>query len=321
MRQWLVHFRVARSTALLALVLLIATTTACGSDGHHGAPTPSVTATPMPTTAAVAAAPIRTVRTTDGTVAYRSVGTGPTLVLIMGFGGTQDNWTPGFVSALARNHRVITFDNAGVGKTSALPAPLTVTAMARQTAALLTALHTGRVAVLGWSMGGTVAQALAVLHPTLVSRLVLAATYAGTGAATPPTAETVRQLTASVTNPAAALPLLFPTEAVVGEQQYLAGILSWAQSDPAAPAAVAAQAPALTSWQQGTEAAGRRNSAIAVPTLVADAAQDLLTPPANAATLAALIPGAQKVVYPGAGHAFLFQLQDEFLTRVAAFVG
>ena len=253
-------------------------------------------------------------------MAYRSVGTGPTIVLIMGFGGSQNNWTPSFIAGLARTHRVITFDNAGIGGTSPLPAPLTVTAMAEQSAALLTALHTGAVDILGWSMGGTIAQALAVTHPALVSRLVLAATYPGDGTATPPTAPTVRRLTASVTDPAAALPLLFPASALAGEEQYVAGILSWAHSDPATPAAVAAQAPALTSWQKGTEPAGRRNALIAVPTLVADADHDLLTPPTNASTLAKLIPGAQKVVYPAAGHAFLFQLQAQFLARVATFL-
>ena len=315
------RFRSSRLAGVLALFLVIGATTACGSGSHHPAPSSPPAATPAPSAAAVAKAPVRTVRTTDGTVAYRSVGVGPTIVLIMGFGGSQNNWTPSFVAALARKHRVLTFDNAGIGGTSPLPAPLTVTAMAGQTAALLTALHTGPTDVLGWSMGGTIAQALAVTHPKLVSRLVLAATYPGTGTATPPTAATVRRLTASVTDPTAALPLLFPASAVMPEQQYVAGILSWTQSDPAKPAAVAAQAPALTSWQQGTEAAGRRNASIAVPTLVADAAADLLTPPANASTLAALIPGAQKVVYPAAGHAFLFQLQNQFLARALTFLG
>jgi pimeloyl-ACP methyl ester carboxylesterase len=78
------------------------------------------------------------------------------------------------------------FDNSGVGRTQELPPPLTIDAMADQTSALIDTLGLGRPDVLGWSMGGMIAQALAVLHPAQVGRLVLCATYPGTGAAVPP---------------------------------------------------------------------------------------------------------------------------------------
>ena len=327
MGQCLVRSRLRSCTAVLLALFVVGITAGCGSDGNGAtrtltvAPTSAVTATPAPSAATVAEAPISSIRTTDGTVAYRSVGAGPPIVLIMGFGGSQNNWTPSFVAALARRHRVVTFDNAGVGATSGLPAPLTVTAMAKQSAALLTALHIGPVDVLGWSMGGTIAQALAVTHPALVSRLVLAATYPGNGTATPPTPGTVRRLTASVTDPAVALPLLFPASAQVSERRYLSEILSWQHLDSATPVAVAAQGPALTSWQSGTETAGQQNTSIAVPTLIADGAADLLTPATNASALATIISGAQQDIYPDAGHAFLFQVQDQFLARVTAFLG
>jgi pimeloyl-ACP methyl ester carboxylesterase len=84
------------------------------------------------------------------------------------------------------------FDNSGVGRTQQLPPPLTIDAMADQTSALIDTLGLGRPNVLGWSMGGMIAQALAVLHPTQVRRLVLCATYPGTGAAVVPSA-TARQ--------------------------------------------------------------------------------------------------------------------------------
>jgi pimeloyl-ACP methyl ester carboxylesterase len=106
---------------------------------------------------------------------------------------------PDFVDALAAHHRVVVFDNAGVGGTAGLPAPLTISAMAGQTSALITALRLGRPAVLGWSMGGMTAQALAVLHPDQVSRLVLAATQAGTGRSLPipPAAQAAAERTAA----------------------------------------------------------------------------------------------------------------------------
>ena len=111
--------------------------------------------------------PIRVVRTSAGKVAYRELGSGPALLLITSAGLTMDAWPPGFVDALATHHTVVVFDNAGNGRTSAVSAPdlLSITAMASQTSALVSALRLHRPVVLGWSMGGMIAQALAVTHP------------------------------------------------------------------------------------------------------------------------------------------------------------
>ena len=135
----------------------------------------------------VLTAPIRVVRTSDGMVAYRELGSGPPLLLIVGAGASMDGWPPSFVDAFADHHKVVVFDNAGVGWTSAVSAPavLSVTAMASQTSALISALRLRRPAVLGWSMGGMIAQDLAVSHPAQVGRLILAATGVGTGKALP----------------------------------------------------------------------------------------------------------------------------------------
>jgi pimeloyl-ACP methyl ester carboxylesterase len=92
----------------------------------------------------------------------------------------MDNGEPSFVDTLAAHHRVIVLDNAGTGETSALTAPLTITKMAVQTSAFITTLHLRGPAVLGWSMGGMIAQTLAVLYPWQVSR-PCSRTYAGRG--------------------------------------------------------------------------------------------------------------------------------------------
>ena len=130
-------------------------------------------------TPSVVSSPVRVAHTSLGTVGYRIVGSGTPLVMIMGYPLTMEYWNPRFVDALARHYRVVIFDNAGIGDTQRLPGPLTIDAMARQTGALIDALHLSRPAVLGWSMGGMIAQALAVLDPSQVSRLVLGATFPG----------------------------------------------------------------------------------------------------------------------------------------------
>ena len=125
----------------------------------------------------------------------------------MGYGGTMETWDPRLVNALAQRYRVVIFDNAGLGGTAALPAPLSIDAMANQTSALITALGLHRPDVLGWSMGTMIAQALAVLHPDQVNRLVLGAGYPGNGTAVRPPQQAINALN---TGGQRALAVLFP---------------------------------------------------------------------------------------------------------------
>lgn len=267
----------------------------------------------------VLAAPTKTVVTSSGRVGYREVGAGSPLLLVMGLGGSINDWAPGFVDALAAGHEVVVFDNAGVGETAKLPAPLTISQMANETSALISALHLGKPAVLGWSMGGMVAQALAVLHPSQVSKLVLAATQAGTGKAVPiPPAAAVKAASA---NPAAVLSVLFPPAASAAEKAYIGAILSYANIDVPSRATVAQQGSAVVQWMQGRDAAGRELGKIEVPTLVADGTADALDPVANTKLLAGSIRGAKVALYPGAGHAFWFQDQASFVPAVERFLG
>jgi pimeloyl-ACP methyl ester carboxylesterase len=292
---------VADAIALgLVAVLVSVGLSACGSS-------PAI----APGTALVVSAPVRIAHTRLGPIGYRVVGTGPPLILIMGYAGTMEVWDPRLIHALARHNRVVMFDNAGVGRTQPLrgelAAKLTIDAMADQTSALIDTLGLGRPDVLGWSMGGMIAQALAVLHPAQVRRLVLCATYPGTGTVVPSQA-------------AIRTGSLFPANQVEAYNAFTAAISEY----PAAPAAPAdaktAQAAAVTKWWDGTDAAGRKIARISVPTLIADGTDDQLDPVANDHTLARLIPRSRLVLYPDAGHGFLFQEGTRFASLVESFL-
>jgi pimeloyl-ACP methyl ester carboxylesterase len=266
----------------------------------------------------VTSAPVLLAHTADGKVGYRSVGTGTPLVMVMGFGGTMQAWDPRFVAALAQHHRVIIFDNAGIGLTSALPGPLTISAMAAQTSDLITALHLDHPVVLGWSMGGMIAQALAVTHPNQVSRLVLCATFPGTAGDALPVPS--NQNGAESGNPAAVLAELFPTDQAPARDAYVRAILGYPTLGSVPKATMTAQLHALTQWWQGADPAGPEAAGLTVPTLVADGTDDVLDPVANDRTLARLIKGSQLVLYPDAGHAFLFQDEGTFVPRLERFL-
>jgi pimeloyl-ACP methyl ester carboxylesterase len=285
---------------------------AAAAKAEHGS------TSPVPGTVSITSAPVRTAQTKLGTVAYRAVGSGPPLILVMGYGGTMETWDPRLVNALAQRYRVVIFDNAGLGETAALPAPLSIDAMANQTSALITALGLGRPDVLGWSMGTMIAQALAVLHPDQVSRLVLGASYPGNGTAVRPPRQAINALN---TGGQQALAVLFPAGQAGAQNAYLAATSSY----PAAPAVpadvVAAQGHAIDAWWAGQDPAGERAATIAAPTLIADGAADQLDPAVNSRTLAGLIPGAKLSLYPDAGHAFLFQDQAAFVPQIESFLG
>ncbi|MHB8219787.1 MAG: alpha/beta fold hydrolase [Acidimicrobiales bacterium] len=307
-RSWIAP--VAASVAVVALAAGCSSTTTTTTQHRATAPRkPSIVT-----------APIRVAHTSDGTVSYRSLGRGPTVLLIMGYSGSMDQWQPAFVDALATTHRVVIFDNAGIGQTSTPPGVLSMSSMADQTAALITALHLGRPAVLGWSMGGMIAQALAVLRPGDVGHLVLAATLPGNGHATLPSASAA----AALANPAAAnagalLGLLFPPNHAPDGPAYLKAIEQYPHLYLAPPSVDAAQLQAITSWAAGQDQAGRDISRLRMPVLVADGSQDALIPAANDHEMAHVIPHAQLVLYPDASHAFLFQDETTFVARLDRF--
>jgi pimeloyl-ACP methyl ester carboxylesterase len=298
----------------LTAACMSVTLVGCGSPPQH-----RTTSANLPASAhGVVSAPVQVAHTTLGTVGYRVVGSGPPLILISGYTATMESWDPRFVDALAERYRVVIFDNAGVGRTQALPAPLTIDAMANQTSALIDALGLGRPDVLGWSMGGTIAQALAVLHPAQVRRLVLCATFPGTGKAVPASQAAVLALTSG--NVQEVMADLFPANQAAAQQAYLAATAAY-PSHPVAPAAViAAQANAANRWSGGTDPAGQKTATIAAPTLIADGTIDRLDPIANDYDLASLIRGARLKLYADAGHAFLFQDEKAFVPLVESFL-
>ena len=273
---------------------------------------------PVPGSVSIASVPVRTVATKLGTVAYRVIGNGPPLVMIMGYGGTMETWDPRLVDALAQRYRVVIFDNAGLGGTQAPPAPLSVDAMANQTSALIAALRLGRPDVLGWSMGSMIAQALAVLHPDQVNRLVLSASYPGNGTAARPPQQAINDLNQGGQQ---ALSVLFPADQAGAANGYTAATSSYPAAPPDPPAIVTAQARAIDAWWAGQDPAGTRDATITAPTLIADGAADQLDPAANSHALAGLIPGAKLTLFPDAGHAFLFQDQAAFVPQIESFLG
>lgn len=272
-------------------------------------------------------ADVRTARAGDAAIAWYERGSGPPLLMAIGTGSTMAEWDPALLARLARGRRLILFDYPGTGRSSPLPAGTTSFAsLADTTASFLRAIGVQRADVLGWSMGGFVAQQLAIRHPDRVRALVLAGTNPGGDAAV--LGRPDDQAVDSDPNPsdATAVRVLYPrTPAGRAEGRAFLRRLETASrtgeipDDFDVPArTVRAQVAAEDPWLR-SNANARALRGLRLPTLVTGGRADPVVPSANARRLAALIPGARLLEFPGA-HAFLFSDRARFSADVLAFL-
>ncbi|MGP0051766.1 MAG: alpha/beta fold hydrolase [Solirubrobacteraceae bacterium] len=254
--------------------------------------------------------------TIDGArIAYRDINpsaAGTPLVLITGYGATMAEWDPAFIQRLADHRRVIMFDNRGVGNSTGPVAGLTIREMADDAAGLIRVLKLHRVDVLGWSMGGFIAQELTLDRPTLVRRLILASTDPGSPHSVPGTARVIDLLTNPKSTPTQLLPILFPASAQTAATAWLTAVATQpgiTGADFAVPAAtLAAQKTATTTdWLRAGEGTYTRLPRLIAPTLVSYGTEDVIVPPVNARLLLTRIPHVVGLRISDAGHAFLFQ--------------
>ena len=266
-------------------------------------------------------APTKVVRIGKQKVGYRTFGSGRPLVMIMGLAGTMGSWDPTFLDALAAGgHRIVLLDNEGVGKTTSLRGRLTIRRMGDTTAGLIARLRLKRPDVAGWSMGGMIAQSLAVRHPKSLRRLVLMATAPGDGKGTAPTPQALGTLATS-SDPTALLGLLFPADQTAARDTYIANLIKRRPFEGLAPPAqVVKQAAASGAWLISQDPDGRRVAKLRLPTLIGGGELDPVLPIGNQRHLHDMIRGSKLVTYPDASHGFLFQHQAEFLPELLTFL-
>jgi pimeloyl-ACP methyl ester carboxylesterase len=260
--------------------------------------------------------------------AYRRFGnketTTPALVMLQHFRGNLDSWDPALVDRLAQDREVILVDNRGVGGSTGV-VPENVTTMARDALAFIDALGLEQIDLLGFSLGGYVAQELVLLRPRLVRRLVLAGTAPQGGPDLHRWSEDVYAL-ATADEPTAEhlLGLFFS-----GSEQSRAkgtesiGRLYRREVDRDEPTDLAtrdAQLAAITAWGIPDESKLNRLAGITQPTFVANGDNDTMMRTQNSHLLAERLPDAELRIYPDANHGFLNQYPELFADGVNAFL-
>nr|WP_207387027.1 alpha/beta hydrolase [Frankia sp. Cppng1_Ct_nod] len=269
-------------------------------------------------------APTRTISAGGLDFAYRELGpkTGIPVVFLTHLAAVLDNWDPRVVDGIATKHRVITFDNRGVGASTG-STPNTIQAMAKDAVTFIRALGLDKVDLLGFSMGGMIAQVIAQDEPQLVRKLVLAGTGPAGGEGIKNVTrishlDTIRGLL-TFQDPKQ---FLFFTRTPNGRQagkEFLARLKERADNRDKAISlkSYGAQLKAIHQW--GLERPSDL-SVIRQPVLVANGESDKMVPTKNSADLARRLPDSELVIYPDAGHGGIFQFHGQFVEKALEFL-
>lgn len=261
----------------------------------------------------------------DGTrFAYRELGprSGVPLVLLHHFTATIDDWDPRVLDGIAAERHVVIFDNRGVGGTGGR-VPRSVEAMAQDALSFIQALGWEEVDLLGFSLGGFVAQVIATSKPHLVRRLVLAGTgpagFKGVGQFNRRLLTDTLQSVAKRRDPK---PLLFFTRSAGGRTaaaDYMARI-SERTSDRVERTSLRAASRQLVAIARWGASAPMDLGLIQQPALVANGEDDRMLATRGSFDLAHRLPEARLVIYPDAGHGGVFQHHDHFVPEVLRFL-
>jgi pimeloyl-ACP methyl ester carboxylesterase len=263
-----------------------------------------------------------TVRVGDINIYYEDHGKGEPLLLIAGWGTDLTCWQFQ-IPEFSTKHRVIAFDNRGAGRTDAPDEPYSFRMMADDAVGLLDALGIGQAHILGVSMGGCIAQEIAIGYPERTKSLILAATTAAPDncpllmRTLPAWTAAMRECVSPKTMARMQLPYVV-TSRFFDQPEMVALFVDTMAANPCQPQAYACQRQTDASAGQNTRAQLNR---ITAPTLVLVGREDIMLPVRQSEELAALIPGARLVVLDGGAHGFSIEIADKFNRAVLDFLG
>jgi pimeloyl-ACP methyl ester carboxylesterase len=255
--------------------------------------------------------------------AYRRLGpsVGTPVVLLQHFSGNMDAWDPAVVNGLAADRPVIVFDNAGVGRSTG-QTPDNIAAMARDAVTFIKLLGLTEVDLLGFSLGGLIAQQIAAEHGELVRKLVLVGTAPQGGEEH--LLAVLQDAFSHTEAPDPRLPLFF-TKSSASQAAGLAflkraKVRTRDRDTDTGSAVTDPQAKALITWCATPDPDHASLRGVAQPTLVVSGSHDTMLPADNAYALFKALSKAQLILYPDSGHGALFQYHDLFIAHVRIFL-
>ncbi len=283
---------------------------------------------PTTTTGSNTTAPTQFLEVNGVRYAYRRFGhgAGRPLLLLQHFTGTLDNWDPAVTDPLASGREVILFDNAGIGRSTG-EVPHTMAEMANHVMAFLDGLRLASCDVLGFSLGGVIAQQMAQDRPSIFRRMILVGTAPRGGEdimhLEKPSLATHLQDPQNRGNSVLQKIFFAPTATSQAAGEAFIARLMQRKDDrepPSGPNVAAAQLTAFREWERFTGERFADLKSIRHPTLVVQGVHDEMIAVRNSYWLAENLPDAVLLVYPDAGHGSLFQYAESFTAHAAAFL-
>ncbi len=264
---------------------------------------------------------ITTVAVDGARIVYRRIGKGRPLVMLNGFGATNADWDPTFIDRLASSNELVLLNNRGIGGSTDDGQPFDIAKLADDAAHVIEALGFEHVSLLGWSMGGFIAQAFALNYANHVDKLVLLSTDPGGIEADLASSDVWSKLidTAGTPNEQARrlLFLLFPNDVAESFYQQFGDMVTAARAQLPVEL-LNRQSAAMDAWHRNGVASQLRE--IRVPVLIAAGTEDIVIPASNALKLVSAIPGAWLAQFPHGGHAFLAQYPRALADLINSFL-
>jgi pimeloyl-ACP methyl ester carboxylesterase len=269
----------------------------------------------------MAAESLATIPIDGAKIAYRRIGNGRPLAVLNGFAATSADWDPSFVDRLAASNELILLDNRGIGRSTDNGQPFGIDQLADDAARVIEMLDLERPSVLGWSMGGFIAQRLASQHPERINRLILLSTDPGGANADLASADVWSKLIDMSGTPheqaRRLLSLVFPSDVAESIYREFGDIVAAARAQ-LSPDLVNRQVAAMDAWHRTD--IGNWVREINVPVLIATGMADIVIPPSNALRLVNAIPGAWLAQFNGGGHAFMYQYARPLADLINSFL-
>ena len=279
--------------------------------------------------------PAKKVHVGDIDIGYKILGKGEPILLFNGASDSMDAWDPSFLTGISSNHTVIVFDQRGIGNSTVGSKPYTYPQLANDTAGLLDALKIPKADVMGYSLGGHIAQAFTISHPEKVNRLILVASSCG-GKDSIPKPPEFKKLQADVVNKSLYnIPITQELKALNAAAlgsgwvklhpesvDIPANTTSLQQLKPGLTPEIANKQKNLGIWENTNwSGACDEEAKLAKPTLVITGTDDNdYMPHGNALILASKIPGAWLIQIKDAGHAVMNQYPEEIGKIVNTFL-
>jgi pimeloyl-ACP methyl ester carboxylesterase len=253
---------------------------------------------------------------------YEITGKGTPLVMIMGLGANSQWWDENGINQLSKRYKVLIFDNRGTGRSDDPGDKFTLEDLGEDVVHLMDKINISKAHILGISMGGMIAQHIAIHHPERVIKLILSSTYCGGSKSIPPSSQVIKTMSKpregrpieEIVNET--IPLLYTKNFIASNPEKILKIKENMSKYPISEDNYKRQGKAIFSHNTCDQL-----EEISIPTLIIHGKKDILIPPKNAEVLHELIPDSEIEKFKNGGHALFTQETDKVLPSLNTFLG